>query len=119
MNQPPQQETPVVKIDQIKSAFFRVIHADGAWFSVSPQGYVHITFFSERTPIARQVTYELAGKQLGKELLEKRVGRDAYVREMEVDVVLSPQALGALHSWITEYVDKLNAAAVTAHQDAQ
>jgi hypothetical protein len=116
MSPPVPPENPIVKIDQIKSAVFRVVHADGAWFSVSPQGYVHLTFYSERTPIAKQVTHELIGKQLGPEILDKRIGRDAYVREMEVDIVLSPQALVALHDWITEYMNKVKeaAAAMTA-----
>jgi len=94
-----------VKFHQTKSAFFRVIHADGIWGSVHPTDLVHLTFYNERAPIAREVVHDLTdANQLSGEDLSKRVSKDGYVREMEVDVILSRPVAMSLHTWLGQYL---------------
>ncbi len=94
-----------VKFHQIKSNFFRVVHADGTWVSVHPLDLVHITFFSERAPLATEVIYNITDTgQLGPEDLAKRRSKSGYVREMEVDVVLNRATAAGLHNWLGEYL---------------
>lgn len=85
-----------------KSALFRVVHSDGVWCSVNPWGLLHLTFYSERQPIPTSVYFAL-NEQGGvtREEIEKREGKEGWFRELEVDVVLTPdgarnvyQALG-------------------------
>ena len=45
-----------VAFDFIKSEYFRVIHADGALGGPTPQGLVHMAFYSERPPIPRRMS---------------------------------------------------------------
>jgi hypothetical protein len=107
----PPEPTPApprnqVDFHQIKSNFFRVVHADGTWVSVHPLDLVHITFFSERAPIAKKATYNLTPEGfLADEDLSKRDSKIGYVREMEVDVVLSRAAVASLHKWLTNYLE--------------
>ena len=45
-----------VEFDFIKSNFFRVIKADGAFGGVAPNGAIHMQIFSERQPIPHTTT---------------------------------------------------------------
>jgi len=82
----------------IKSNSFRVIHANGAWFGNDPHANLHLTFYSERTPIPQKVVFKLndSGQFVGEEL-SQREGKDGVVRELEVDVVMSFTAATALY----------------------
>jgi len=99
---------PSVKFDYLKSNTFRVLHADGIYGGITPQGLLQIAFFSERFPIPTQMVYEVtpAGK-LGKEIPELRVGRDALVRELDVSVLLNGEIAKALHNWLGDHLKKL------------
>jgi len=82
----------------IKAENFRVVHADGTWFGGNAQGNLHLTFYSERTPIPQQIVAKLDsdGRIIGEDE-SKRVTKEGMIREMEVDVVLSIQAATILH----------------------
>lgn len=43
-----------VAFDYIKSNFFRVVHADGVTGGGTPNGSIHLAFFSERGPIPQR-----------------------------------------------------------------
>ena len=110
----PQEENPVdtnkqkVTFSQIKSNLFRVIHTDGIWCSTGPYNQVHLTFFSERSAIPTQTSYEVnAAGNIDGEHIEERKGRSGWVREMEADVVLSPKSAGDLYAYLAEYVNAL------------
>ena len=97
-----------VRFHQIKSNYFRVIHADGIWASMSPRHYVHLTFFNEREPIPREVVHELIdGRKLGAEIKEERVKRKDWVREMEVEVVMSYDRALELNAWLGKYLERV------------
>ncbi|HEU0048544.1 MAG TPA: hypothetical protein VFQ43_13175 [Nitrososphaera sp.] len=103
----PAPKPPVSQITfhQIKSNFFRVVHSDGAWCSMSPRGLVHLTFFSERQPLPKELVHDLVdATTLGAEDVSKRVTKEGFVREMEVDVVLSRADADGLHKWLGNYL---------------
>jgi hypothetical protein len=102
----PTEPTPQqVRFHQIKGNFFRAIHADGAWISVHPNEFVHLTFYNERTPIATEVVHNLTDAgQLTTEDRTKRVTRKGFVRELEVDVILNRATAQALHAWLDNYI---------------
>jgi hypothetical protein len=87
---------PVIPSDMsihfIKGNDFRVIHASGVWFGADPQGNVHLTFYNERTAIPKKIVIKIepsTGKFIGEDET-KRDSKEGLVREMEVDVVVSP-----------------------------
>jgi hypothetical protein len=94
-----------VRFYQIKSNFFRVVHADGVWASVNPHGHVHLAFYNERSPLPQEVVHPvLEGNVLGDEILSKRVTKQNWVREMEVDIVMTYERALALHNWLGTYL---------------
>lgn len=79
-----------INFDYLKSAQFRVIHADGAFFALTSQGGLTISFFAERQPIPRRITHKVnSDGSLGEELVDQRVVRDAIIRDTEVAVTMS------------------------------
>jgi hypothetical protein len=106
------QPAPELHFHQMKSAFFRVVHTDGVWCSVGPHDNLHLIFFSERLPIPTDTFYPIRpDHELGEELMEKRVVKRDYVREMEVDVVLNFRNVLNLHDYLTKYIENKAAAA--------
>jgi hypothetical protein len=97
-----------VAFDYIKGQFFRVIHVDGAIGGITPQGHVHIGFFSERPPFARRIVQRAnPDGTLGEAVVEKTVVRDAIVRELDVDVIMTYSVLENLHAWIGQRLEEL------------
>jgi hypothetical protein len=99
-----------IEYDFIKSNYFRVIRADGAFGGLSPNGAIHMGIYSERHPIPRKVVHTIqsategGAAQLGPEIAERREGRKAIVREMEVDVVLDIVQAITLRKWLDERI---------------
>jgi hypothetical protein len=109
MEQDPDRETrderPQVAFDYIKGHLFRVIHADGVIGGATPNGGVHLAFFSERTPIPqREVRTINSDGSLGTLLAEKSIIRPAIIREIDFDVVMSLPVAEILISWLQERV---------------
>ena len=94
-------EPATVKFHSIKSTQFRVVQSDGAWCSVNPQDLIHLIFFNERHPVPQEAVYEVTKDGLlGKELLDRRKVKDGYIRELEVDVVLTKPKATDLYHWL-------------------
>jgi hypothetical protein len=93
-----------IEFDFIKSNYFRVVRADGAFGGIAPNGAIHMGIYSERQPIPTKIIHAVQDGKVGPELPEKRQGRKAIIREMEVDVVLDiTQAVG-LRQWLDERI---------------
>ena len=96
----------VVQLDYIKSNHFRVVYADGAIGSVSPNGMIQMALFSERDAIPRSVQHEVTEEgMLGAEL--NSVRRPGYVREVDVNVVMTPDTAKELMDWLSERIREL------------
>ncbi|MYA77223.1 MAG: hypothetical protein F4132_12935 [Gemmatimonadetes bacterium] len=105
---PNKNNTPQnVTIHILKSNQFRVVHSDGAWGGLTPQGLLSIGFFSERHPIPQEVEYRLyPNGKLSDE--QNRKGKTGIVRELEVNVVMSIDNARSLVSWIQSHIEKVD-----------
>lgn len=110
-SQKPKTPKPPKEIayDFIKSNSFRVIHGDGAFGGLTPAGNIHMGIFSERMPFPQKIVHSLEalpdGKQkLGPEILGRREGRQAVIRELEVGVVLNVAQAIVLRKWLDDRI---------------
>jgi hypothetical protein len=94
---PERTQDRFVNIHLMKSTQFRVIHADGVWFGASPYGDVHLTFYNERLPIPTKLTMRVDQDGNAAEDHSKRESKTGFIRELEVDVVLTPHAALAFY----------------------
>jgi hypothetical protein len=103
------QKPKEIGFDFIKSNFFRVIHADGAFGGLTPNGNIHMGIYSERMPFPQKIVHSLesapAGQQkLGPEIMDRREGRKAAIRELEVGIVLNIAQAIVLRKWIDDRI---------------
>lgn len=117
---PPSSRRLEVTFEYIKSTQFRVIHADGAIGSVSPNGNLNMTFFSERPPIPRTLVHELNDDgTLGSNIPEQTVTRKGVVREMDVNVVMNVAAVTSLIDWLKDRQKEMIAQVASANSANQ
>ena len=94
-----------VAFDYIKSQLFRVVRADGVIGGLTPNGHVHMAFFSERPAIPRRQVFQLTPEgTLGEMLPNETVSRDSIVREMDVDVFMTIDTAKLLYAWLDEKI---------------
>ena len=99
-----QELPPELTFHFIKSNAHRVIHSDGAWGGVSPQGFLAISFFSERSPIPQTTTRSLSGD--GETYGEEKIGvrQENLVREVECTIMMDERAARSLKQWLDEKI---------------
>ena len=96
-----------IRFHYLKSQFFRVIHADGAYGGMTPHGEIFVSVFSERPPIPTMMVNRLDdGGRLGDEIREERQSRDGIVREAEVGLTLSVEVAKSLIEWLQQKVEE-------------
>jgi hypothetical protein len=104
-------KNPLLRVHFLKSNFYRVVHADGAYGGISPQGLIQIYLYSERAPLPTSIGYALsADGQVGPEIPEARESRDGLVREIEVGATMTLQTAIAVHQWLGNKIEQLKAA---------
>jgi hypothetical protein len=101
-----------VAFEYIKSTDFRTVWADGAIGGVTPSGLIHFAVYSERPPLPRRQEFQVTddgevGPRLGTEIAEKRISRDAIVREMPVDIMVSVNVAESLAQWLLQQVEAI------------
>jgi hypothetical protein len=103
-----------VKFDFIKSNYFRTIHADGVWGGVNGHLDIAMAFYSKRPAIPQQITCPVVNGKLGNELEDKRVGRDAVIRDVEIAVTMNVEVARSFCQWLVDRIkaiDEINAKA--------
>ena len=94
-------QEPRVRLHYIKGSQFRVIHADGAIGGITPSRQIHMSLYSERPAIPREVVHRITPEgTLGEVVPGETVSREGIVREMDVDVIMNFGAAKALHDWL-------------------
>ena len=88
-----------------RSNLFRIVHADGVFGGVTPNGYVMMSFFSQVAPTPTKVTHEFDGKKLGPET--SRDVSQHIQRELEVGVIVDLTIAKSLFDWLKEKIDML------------
>lgn len=89
----------------VKSNFFRVIHADGAWGGLSPRGDIHISFYNERAAIPDSSSFTVAEEGIVKP--EQFTTSSKLVREIEADIIVDLLTAKSLHNWLANKIEAL------------
>ena len=64
-----------------------------------------MSFYSQRPPIPKQIVNQVSPEgQLEGEVMEKRISRDAIVREVEVGVCMNVVTAKAVVEWLNEKI---------------
>lgn len=104
----PAETTISVQYNMIKSNFFRVVYADGAWGGVTPRGMIGFSFYNERQAIPKVTTVDLKsgdGVNFATVTEEKLIeGRTGVVRELEVEVLMDVNTAVMFHKWLGEKI---------------
>lgn len=90
-----------------KSNFFRVVHADGAWGGLSPQGDIHISFYNERAAIPDSSKLVVSQKTNQLVRPEEFEASSRFVREVEVDVIVDLSTAIQLRGWLDDKIKHL------------
>ena len=95
-----------IKVDYTKGTSFRVMHSDGAFGGITPQGDIIVSFYHERHPLPTSMTYEVNPEgAIGKEVRAERMSEARnMVRELEAAVHLKPEVAKSLAEWLLEKV---------------
>ena len=97
-----------VAFDYVKDSDFRVVWADGIIGGVTPSRHIHFALFSERPAIPRRVVHKVDGNGvLGDPVPEKMISRNAIIREMSYDVIMSAETALNIGNWLISQVDQL------------
>lgn len=100
----------------IKNQGFRVLHVDGCIGSITPQGNIHLSVFSERPAIPRELTHKLTDNHEVGEIVE-RVSREGIVREMDADLILTLNTAKNIYQWLGEKINQLELLQNTDSED--
>lgn len=93
-----------LSVDYIKSHFFRVVHADGVWGSITAAGAIHMDIWNSREAIPRRLTYTI--DEQGRIVDVQPEVRADQVREVEVGVVMDVETAKAVCNWLLERIEE-------------
>lgn len=97
-----------IRIEYVKSNLFRVVHCDGAFGGTSPRLQLFVTFYSERFPIPKVLTYHPTTTGApGREVLEERESKEGIIREAEFGILLDLPAAKGFAVWLNEKIAEL------------
>src|SRR5436309_1841995 len=99
-------ETPKVESDKTKFRpvmfihrrlpSFHIVHADGVWGTINSEGFIHLNFFAEQSPVPESVVLEVnkeTGAYTGEHSMPPEDENHFVVyRDMVVDVVIGLNA---------------------------
>lgn len=101
------QEAQVV-FEYYKDPMFRSAHADGFVGGLTPNGHIHLAFFSERSLLPKKHVFKLnPDGSLGPEEVDDKASREPIVRDIQVDVLMTVQAAEGLKNWLEQYLKNL------------
>ena len=102
---------PQITAEFVRSNFYRVIHADGAFGGISPSGNIRMIIYSEAQRTPNLITYDISPTS---GLTEAGRSPEAIprtiVRELEVDIVMRLQVARALRDWLDDKIRDLEKA---------
>ena len=94
-----------IKFHYKKGHFFRVIHCDGIFGGVSPEGNIHMAIFSQRKALPRQTEHYInPDGKLGQEDLTVREALEGIVREVDADIVMDLNVAKCLIPWLQQKI---------------
>lgn len=105
MNEAPPEK---LRIEYIKSNFFRVVRADGAIGGTSPRLELFITFYNERFPIPKVLVFDATPDGApAEEIRSERESKEGVIREAEIGITMDLPTAKSFATWINEKVVEL------------
>ena len=103
-----EESSEKIRIEYIKSNFFRILRADGAIGGTSPRLELFITFYSERFPIPKVLVYHQTPEGgPGEELYAERETKSGVIREAEVGITMDLPTAKSFASWLNDKIVEL------------
>lgn len=99
----PRQEQAPLKVEAafVRSNFYRVVHADGAFGGAAPNANIRMTIYSEAQRIPNLITYDFSPSggmtETGRTPAPSPTN---IVREMEVDIVMTLRVARSIRDWL-------------------
>lgn len=103
------QQDNQAEVHYIKSNFYRVILAEGAFGGMTPRGMIHFALYNERQAIPRRGLLDIDPDSMAatERIVETRGG---IVREIETSVQMTLPAAEAFHTWLGRQIVALRKA---------
>jgi hypothetical protein len=97
---------PSITFHYIKSNLFRVIYTNGVIGGITPAREIFVSLFNERGALPKVVEQAILGSEkLGDEI--RREGKEGFVREMEVGVLMNARVAEDIANFLLERVRML------------
>ena len=93
----------------IHSQFSRVVHVDGAWGSITPQGNISMALFNERGSVPTKVQYTITDNKLAGE----KASGSMPTREVEIEAVMSLEVAKSIHTWLGQKIEQVEGLVLT------
>lgn len=101
---------PQVVFEYTKGSILHSVHADGFIGGLTPGGYIHLAFFSERSMLPKRHVFKLnPDGSLGPEIPDEAALQDPIVRDFQVDVLLTASTAEVLRNWLDHHITNLRA----------
>ena len=91
-----------VEAEFVKSNFYRVVHADGAFGGMTPNGQIRMAIYSEFQRFPHTITYDISSgraQEIGR-YPEPGSGPPPVTRELEVDIAMNLSVARVIHQWL-------------------
>ena len=98
----------------IKSQQYRNVPVNGVFGGITPHHQIHMNLFTEHNAMPTAVYNRVEGHEgngvfLGPEILEKREGDSAVVRELEVGLIFNMETAVAMRTWLDDKIRQFEA----------
>lgn len=103
MNEPKDVQTVETRFK--RSKLCRVIHADGAFGSLTAQLNIHMAIYSEHRAFPEGSTIRIDAQGIATDTLAPDPG--IFIREIEADVILSESGAVGLRTWLDQQIKLL------------
>ena len=101
------KERERIYFDYIKSNYFRTVYVNGIFGGLSPQGdVINMSVYTERWPLPKQVVHKLENSLCKDEIREERITRNAIVREIDVNLVITIEQAISMKEWLEEKISE-------------
>lgn len=111
MSDPAQEGLSEAKVYFIKTPNYVEIPVHGAFGGINlATGQLHMSMYSERSPLPQELVYQIDPAGTAQEVLEKRIGKEGPVRIVQVVLHFDINTAVALRNWMNDKIDRFSAA---------
>lgn len=84
---------------------YHIDHVDGAIGNITPKGFLHIDFFSERAAIPKTVEYEFGADGQPDNSTENIIeAKEGIVRHIQSGIIMNKKTAIAVRDWIDKQI---------------